>query len=76
MPWPDGDTDTPAGIARRYSGLVRHFVLDRTDSGQAPEIERLALTPMICDLLNPAELARALVGLSRRGGPGPARRPG
>jgi len=34
----DGDTDTPAGIARRYSGLVQHFVLDRTDSGQAPEI--------------------------------------
>ena len=72
----DGDTDTPAGIARRYSGLVQHFVLDRTDSGQAPEIERLALKPTTCDLLNPAELARALVGLSRQGGPGHGRRPG
>jgi hypothetical protein len=31
---------------------------------------------MTCDLLNPAELARALVVLSRQGGPGHARRPG
>jgi 2-phospho-L-lactate transferase/gluconeogenesis factor (CofD/UPF0052 family) len=62
----DGDTDTPADIARRYSGLVQHFVLDQADSGQAPEIERLALRPMTCDLLNPGELARALVSLSRQ----------
>jgi hypothetical protein len=41
-------------------------VLDRADSGQAPEIERLALKPMTCDLLNPGELARALVSLSRQ----------
>ena len=73
----DGDTDTPAGIARRYSGLVQHFVLDRTDSGQAPEIERLALKPVTCDLLNAAELARALVDLSRQGRPaGQAQRSG
>jgi LPPG:FO 2-phospho-L-lactate transferase len=65
----DGDADTPADIARRYSGLVQHFVLDRSDSGQAPAIERLALKPMTCDLLNPGELARALVGLSRRDRP-------
>jgi 2-phospho-L-lactate transferase/gluconeogenesis factor (CofD/UPF0052 family) len=63
----DGDADTPADIARRYAGLVQHFVLDRTDSGQAPEIERLALKPTTCDLLDPGELARALVGLSGQG---------
>jgi LPPG:FO 2-phospho-L-lactate transferase len=65
----DGDTDTPADIARRYAALVQHFVLDETDSGQAPEIERLALKPVTCDLLNPGELARALVDLSRQGRP-------
>ena len=62
-----GDADTPADIARRYSGLVQHFVLDRTDSGHVPEIERLALKPITCDLLDPGELARALVSLSRQG---------
>jgi len=65
----DGDADTPADIARRYSALVQHFVLDRTDSGHAPEIERLALRPVTCDLLDPGELARALVSLSRPGYP-------
>jgi len=52
-------------------------VLDRSDSGQAPAIERLALKPMTCDLLDPGELARALVSLCRRDRPaGQAAGPG
>lgn len=73
----DGDADTPAGIARRYAGLIQHFVLDEADSGHAPEIERLALKPTTCDVLDPGELARALVSLCRQGRTaGPAHRAG
>jgi hypothetical protein len=69
--------DTPGDIARRYSGLVEHFVLDRADAEQVPEIERLALNPVTCDLLSPEDLAGALVRLSARGRPTQrARRPG
>jgi LPPG:FO 2-phospho-L-lactate transferase len=59
--------DTPPGIASRYDGLVQHFVLDRTDSGHVPEIERLGLHPVTCDVLDAEDLARALVSLSMRG---------
>jgi LPPG:FO 2-phospho-L-lactate transferase len=66
--------DTPPGIASRYNGLVQHFVLDRTDSGHVPEIERLGLDSLTCDVLDAEDLARALVSLSRRGKPAqPAR---
>ena len=59
-------TDTPPGTAGRYRGLVQHFVLDRADSGHGPQVERLGLRPVTCDLLNPGELARTLVRLSQR----------
>jgi LPPG:FO 2-phospho-L-lactate transferase len=59
--------DTPPDIARRYDGLVQHFVLDRTDSGHVPEIERLGLDPVTCDVLHADDLAQALVSLSTRG---------
>jgi LPPG:FO 2-phospho-L-lactate transferase len=62
-----GGTDTPPDIASRYDGLVQHFVLDRTDSGHVPEIERLGLDPVTCNVLDPDDLARALVSLSLRG---------
>lgn len=61
--------DTPPDIASRYDGLVQHFVLDRTDSGHVPEIERLGLDPVTCNVLNADDLARALVRLSTRGKP-------
>jgi LPPG:FO 2-phospho-L-lactate transferase len=69
--------DTPPDIAGRYDGLVQHFVLDRADSGYVPEIERLGLDPVVCNVLNAGDLAEALVGLSTRGRsgqqpPGPA----
>jgi LPPG:FO 2-phospho-L-lactate transferase len=60
----EGAADTPAGIARRYTGLVQHFVLDRTDAGHVVEIERLGLHPVTCDLLDAAELAGVLVDLA------------
>jgi hypothetical protein len=50
------------------------LVVDEADSGHAPEIERLALKPTTCDVLDPGELARALVSLCRQGrtaGPAP-----
>jgi LPPG:FO 2-phospho-L-lactate transferase len=73
----EAGADTPGDIARRYSGLIEHFVLDRADAGQVPEIERLALNPVTCDLLSPEDLAGALVRLSARGRPAQrARRPG
>lgn len=61
---PEGAVDTPEGIARRYAGLVQYFVLDRADSAQVPEIERLGLNPVTCDLLDSTELARTLADLS------------
>jgi LPPG:FO 2-phospho-L-lactate transferase len=60
----DGAVDTPDDIARRYVGLVQYYVLDKADSARVPGIERLNLSPVTCDLLNPAELARTLAGLS------------
>ena len=56
--------DTPEGIAKLYAGLVQYFVLDRADSAQVPEIERLGLNPVTCDLLDSTELARTLADLS------------
>jgi LPPG:FO 2-phospho-L-lactate transferase len=63
----EGSADTPADIARRYAGLVEHFVLDRADSSHVREIERLALKPVTCDLLDARELTTALVNLSVHG---------
>lgn len=59
-----GAVDTPAGIARLYAGLVHYFVLDRMDSAWIPDIKRLGLNPVTCDLLDSAELARTLADLS------------
>jgi LPPG:FO 2-phospho-L-lactate transferase len=59
-----GAVDTPEGIAKLYVDLVQHFVLDRTDSAQVSEIERLGLNPVTCDLLDSTELARTLADLS------------
>jgi hypothetical protein len=56
--------DTPEDIAKLYVDLVQHFVLDRTDSAQVSEIERLGLNPVTCDLLDSTELARTLADLS------------
>ncbi len=58
-----GAVDTPEGTAKRYAGLVDYFVLDGSDSAQVPEIERLGLTPVTCDLLDPTELSRMLADL-------------
>jgi len=60
----EGVTDRPTDIARRYAGLVRHFVLDHADAGDAAEISGLGLDPVTCDLLSPGELAAALAELS------------
>jgi LPPG:FO 2-phospho-L-lactate transferase len=64
----EGATDTPVDIAKRYAGLVQHFVLDHVDAQQAAEIKALAMNPMTCDLLSPAEVAGALVNLSASAG--------
>jgi LPPG:FO 2-phospho-L-lactate transferase len=63
----EGAADTPAEAAKRYAGLVQHFVLDRADSGHIPEIKPLPLKLTTCDLLNPKDLAGALVNLSTAG---------
>lgn len=63
----EGAADTPEGVARRYAGLVEHFVLDQADSGHVSEIERLGLNPVTCDLLNAKDLAGTLVNLSTHG---------
>jgi LPPG:FO 2-phospho-L-lactate transferase len=63
----EGAADTPGEAARRYAGLVQHFVLDRADSGHVPEIKPLPLELTMCDLLNPKDLAGALVNLSMAG---------
>ena len=59
-----GAVDTPEGTAKLYADLVQYFVLDRADSARVPEIERLALKPVTCDLLDSTELARTLADLS------------
>ena len=63
----EGAADTPVDIAKRYAGLVQHFVLDRTDTQYVTAIKRLALNPVTCDLLSPKELANLLVRLSTHG---------
>lgn len=63
----EGAVDAPVDIAKRYVGLVQHFVLDRTDTQYVTEIRRLALNPVTCDLLSPNELANLLVRLSTHG---------
>lgn len=63
----EGAVDAPVDIAKRYAGLVQHFVLDRTDTQYVTEIRRLALNPVTCDLLSPNELANLLVRLSTHG---------
>ena len=60
----EGAADAPVDIASRYTGLVRHFVLDRRDNQYVTAIKRLALNPVTCDLLRPEELANVLIGLS------------
>jgi LPPG:FO 2-phospho-L-lactate transferase len=62
-----GAVDTPEGIARRYADLVQYYVLDTADSGRVPDIGRLGLHPVTCDLLDPAELARTLAELTVSG---------
>jgi len=59
-----GAVDTPDDIARRYADLVQYYVLDEADSARVPDIERLGLHPVTCDLLDPRELARTLTDLS------------
>ena len=44
--------------------LVQYYVLDEADSARVPDIERLGLHPVTCDLLDPRELARTLTDLS------------
>jgi hypothetical protein len=63
----EGAADAPVDIAKRYAGLVQHFVLDRTDTQYVTAIKRLALNPVTCDLLSPKELANLLVRLSTHG---------
>ncbi len=63
----EGAADAPVDIAKRYAGLVQHFVLDRTDAQYVTAIKRLALNPVTCDLLSPKELANLLVRLSTHG---------
>jgi LPPG:FO 2-phospho-L-lactate transferase len=59
-----GGVDTPEGIAELYAGLVQYYVLDKADSARIPDIERLGLSPVTCDLLDCTELARTLADLS------------
>jgi LPPG:FO 2-phospho-L-lactate transferase len=63
----EGAADAPVDIAKRYAGLVQHFVLDRRDNRYMAAIKSLALNPVTCDLLSPDELANLLVRLSSRG---------
>ena len=60
----EGAADTPEETAARYADLVVHYVLDTADSARVPDIERLGLHPVTCDLLHPTELARTLADLS------------
>jgi LPPG:FO 2-phospho-L-lactate transferase len=62
----EGAVDAPVDIAKRYTGVVQHFVLDRADSQYVTEIRELALNPVTGDLLNAKELANLLVRLSTR----------
>jgi LPPG:FO 2-phospho-L-lactate transferase len=59
----EGAADAPVDIAKRYTGLVQHFVLDRRDNQYVAAIKRLALNPVTCDLLRPKELANVLIRL-------------
>ncbi|HET7686170.1 MAG TPA: 2-phospho-L-lactate transferase [Candidatus Limnocylindria bacterium] len=61
-----GEEVTAVGVARRYAGVARTFVLDEADAGLAPQVAELGLEPRVLPTImrNDADreaLARALV---------------
>lgn len=60
----EGCPDHPGAIARRYTRLVDHFVLDWVDAEEQADIRSLELRPVLSDLLDPVALAHTLKDLA------------
>jgi LPPG:FO 2-phospho-L-lactate transferase len=60
----EGCPDQPGAIARRYTGLVDYFVLDRVDAEEQADVRSLGLQPVLSDLLDPVTLAYTLKDLA------------
>lgn len=61
-----GEEVTAVGVARRYAGVARTFVLDEADAGLAPQVAELGLEPRVLPTIMRSDadreaLARALV---------------
>lgn len=61
-----GEEVTAVGVARRYAGVARTFVLDEADAGLAPQVAKLGLEPRVLPTIMRSDadreaLARALV---------------
>jgi LPPG:FO 2-phospho-L-lactate transferase len=60
----EGCPDHPGAIARRYTGLVDYFVLDRADAEEQADVWSLGLRPVLSDLLDPVTLSYTLKDLA------------
>lgn len=68
----------PLGVARYYNGVIQTLVIDRADSGFAPQIEDLSIEVVVSDTVmrtqdDRARLAGECVALLRRAGVQPQR---
>ena len=43
------------GVALQYEGICNYFLLDQLDSGLAPEIEELGMTPLVAPIIMQSE---------------------
>lgn len=46
-----GDEVSAAGVARRYAGIAKAFVIDREDSALAPQVEALGMRAVVADTI-------------------------
>lgn len=58
-----GDAHLATEVARSYAGLVRGFVLDRRDAGEAAAIKTMGVQVSLADTLAPLP-ARAILALA------------
>lgn len=54
-----GEEVSALGVARRFAGLLSHFVLDRVDAGLEPAIRELGVETLVTDTIMTSDASRA-----------------
>jgi LPPG:FO 2-phospho-L-lactate transferase len=54
-----GETSSAVGVARRYAGVITHFVMDRVDEALRPDVEALRVRVLVADTIMTDDAARA-----------------